>query len=89
MTILLYVRRKGWLIRSLTVECTHQREAVTDFERVNETENSLMDVIGRTIRLDGDLSPEQIDRIAYIATRCPIHRIMESKPLIRDSIIMQ
>lgn len=88
MTILLYVRRKGWPVRSLTVECEYKREVVDDLGQVNETSNAFVNVIDRTIRIDGELSTKQIDRVTYIAGRCPVHKLLESQPLIRDNIIM-
>ena len=88
MTILLYVRRKGWPVRAVTVEGTHQREHEVDLAEVESRDNPYIDVIDRTIRIDGDLTPEQLD-IAYIATRCPVHRTIESKPVIRDKVVMQ
>jgi putative redox protein len=89
MTILLYVRRKRWPVRSLTFGCEHHREAVAQVEQINENSTAFVDVIDRTIRIDGDLIPEQFDRITYIAERCPIHQLLESKPLIRDNIFLQ
>ena len=89
MTILLYVRRKGWPVNAITVEGTHQREHAKDFEDVEASDSAYIDVIDRNILVDGDLTPEQLDRIAYIATRCPVHRTLESKPVIRDSVVMQ
>lgn len=89
MTILLYVRRKGWPVRSLTVECEDQREVLDHLEQINGTSNAFVDVIDRTIRIDGELTPKQLDRVTYIAGRCPIHKLLESKPLIRDNIIVQ
>ena len=76
MTILLYVRRKGWPVNAVTVECTHERERVMDFEDYEADANGYVDAIYRTIRIDGDLTEEQLDRMDYVATRCPVHRML-------------
>ena len=89
MTILLYVRRKGWPVKSLTVECEYQREVLDDLGQISETSNAFVDAIDRTIRIDGELSSKQIERVTYIAGRCPVHKLLESKPLIRDNVIIQ
>jgi uncharacterized OsmC-like protein len=44
------------------------------------------DEIRRHILLEGDLPEEQRVRLAYIATRCPIHRTLERVPSILDEV---
>lgn len=86
MTILLYTRRKGWPLRSVTVEATHERVHCRDMEGCETSDRTFIDVIRRNIDLEGDLTDEQVDRIRYIATRCPIHRTLEAKPKIEDEV---
>ena len=88
MTILLYVRRKQWPLQSITVECTHQRVHCRDIENCEDDEGAYIDLINREITLDGDLSPDQKERISYIARRCPVHRTLESGPRIKDVLKM-
>ena len=86
MTILLYVRRKGWPLESVSVECSHERVHCLDIEKCEEDDNTRIELIRRHIVLSGDLTEEQRDRIAYITTRCPVHRTLENPPLIQDEV---
>ena len=86
MTILLYVRRKGWPLEEVTVECSHERVHCRDSEDCEENSQAYIELIRRHIVLKGDLDDEQRDRIAYIARRCPIHRTLEAAPKIEDEI---
>ena len=41
-----------------------------------------MERITRTIHLEGDLTPQQQQRLLEIADRCPVHRTLENGPVI-------
>ena len=86
MTILMYVRRKGWSLRSVTVECSHQRVHGRDSMESEKQDDSWIELIRRYIRVDGDLTEEQTKRIGYIARRCPVRRTLESSPVIEDEL---
>jgi putative redox protein len=86
MTILLYVRRKGWPLESVTIESEHERVHCRDSERCEEPGKAFIEVIRRRILLEGDLDEAQRERIAYIATRCPVHRTLQEKPRIEDVV---
>lgn len=84
MTVLMYVRRKEWPLKSISVECSHERVHCRDSEDCEEDRGGLIDVIHRKIVLEGDLSDEQRERIGYIAAKCPVHKTLSSRPVIRD-----
>ena len=84
MTILLYVRKKGWPLRRVTVGCSHRRVHREDCENCETSDRAFIDEIRRRIRLDGELTREQRDRLHYIAGRCPVHRTLEARPRIVD-----
>jgi putative redox protein len=64
MTVQLYAVRKAWTLRKVHV----QTEGHTDGD---------MFVIERTLRLEGDLSPEQRLRLIEIAEKCPVARTLK------------
>jgi putative redox protein len=66
ITIVMYGERKGWDVGPLQVECEYEQP-----ERGSPTEIKL------TIRLSSDLAAEQVDRLAAIAAKCPVHRTLE------------
>ena len=86
MTLLMYVRRKGWPLESVTVELGHERVRADDLKEYEQSDRAFVDLIRRRIVLTGDLTDEQRERIAYIAKRCPLHRTLESKPVIEDRV---
>ncbi len=86
MTILLYVRRKGWPLKSVTVECSHERVHCRDIEDCEESDQAYVELIRRYIVLEGDLDDGQRERVARIARRCPVHRTLESAPVIQDEV---
>lgn len=86
MAILLYSRRREWPLEAVTVECSHERVHCRDLEDCEEDDRAYVNLIRRNISLKGDLSDDQIDRIGRIARRCPVHRTLESGPMIEDEI---
>jgi hypothetical protein len=58
MTVFLYARRKGWPLKSVAVECEHERVHCKDSERSEEHKGAFIEVIRRRIELDGDLDEE-------------------------------
>jgi putative redox protein len=81
MTILLYVRRKGWTIRSLTVECSHRRI-------YRSPDEGAVEEIRSRVLIEGDITDEQKDRITSIAARCPVHRTLQARPAIVNEVVV-
>ena len=86
MTVLLYVRRKGWPLKSVTVECSHERLRCRDLEDCSEEDDAYIDVVRQHVALEGDLTGEQRERIMRTAQRCPVHRLLESALRIEDDL---
>ncbi|MDA1256859.1 MAG: OsmC family protein [Chloroflexi bacterium] len=85
MTLFMYAGRKSWPLELVEIELSHDREHAEDCERCEE-ETGLVEVIGRKITLTGPLDAEQRERLAYIATRCPVHKTLSSATTIVDEI---
>jgi putative redox protein len=73
MTIRMYARRKGWPLSSVSVDISHAKEHAADAA----DPGAKVDHFDRTIRLEGDLSDEQRERLLEIADKCPVHRTLE------------
>lgn len=73
MTIRMYARRKGWPLQSVSVDILHAKEHATDAAEPG----AKVDRFERHIRLTGDLSDDQRDRLLEIADKCPVHRTLE------------
>ena len=88
MTVLLYVRRKRWPLESVSVECDHRRVARPAPESAGGEVSPYADIIRQRVVLKGDLTPEQRDRIAYIAGRCPVNRTLQNNPIIEEEVVL-
>ncbi|MEM6940786.1 MAG: bifunctional alpha/beta hydrolase/OsmC family protein [Pseudomonadota bacterium] len=74
MTIRMYARRKGWPLSHVSVDVHHDKVHAQDAELGQAAQ---VDVWHRRIRLDGDLTAEQRQRLMEIADKCPVHRTLE------------
>lgn len=74
MTIRMYARRKGWPLAHVSVDVCHDKVHAQDAETRS---GDKIDTWRRRIRLTGDLSAEQRQRLLEIADKCPVHRTLE------------
>lgn len=74
MTIRMYARRKGWPLRHVSVDVSHDKVHAQD---ADAAAGAQADTFTRVIRLEGDLSAEQRARLLEIAGKCPVHRTLE------------
>lgn len=74
MTIRMYARRKGWPLHHVSVDVSHDKVHAQDADTGSANR---IDTFHRLIRLEGDLSAEQRQRLLEIADKCPVHRTLE------------
>jgi putative redox protein len=75
MTLRMYADRKEWPLENVRVRLRHDRIHARDCADC-ETKEGRLDRIRRQIRLEGDLSEEQRERLMEMADRCPVHRTL-------------
>ena len=85
ITLFMYAARKDWPLERVHIELSHERVHADDCERCEE-ENGIVDLIERKMRFEGPLDDEQRERLAYIATRCPVHKTLTTPTVIVDEI---
>jgi putative redox protein len=68
VTMEMYARRKGWDVNGLRVDCEY-----LPAERGHPTQFKLV------MRMPAHLSEEQVERLASISARCPVHRTLEGE----------
>jgi putative redox protein len=85
ITLFMYARRKGWPLEEVEITMKNSRVHSDDCAHCEE-EGTLVDEIERHIVLRGDLSAEQRERLAYIATRCPVHKTLTTPTHIHDTV---
>ncbi len=81
MTIRQYANRKEYPLDDVKISLSHRRVHAMDCSDC-EGREGLLDRIERIIRLEGDLTPSQVDDLLRIANRCPVHRTLENGPVI-------
>ena len=86
MTLLMYARREGWNLDEVQIELTHDRVHARDCEDC-EGPDGKIDLIQRRIRLEGELTDQQREKLMEIATRCPVHKTMVAPPEVRDELV--
>lgn len=80
ITVQMYARRKGWPLESVTVRVRHEQRA----EVAGGPKRHCFDA---EVSLTGELTDEQRQRLLEIAGRCPVHRILESQPVIVSRLV--
>lgn len=78
MTLNMYARHKQLALDSVQVDVKHGKIHATDCSGC-ETQEGKIDRFERVIKLQGDLSEEQRNRLLEIADRCPVHRSLHSE----------
>jgi uncharacterized OsmC-like protein len=75
LTILLYARRKGWLVDGVSVRANHERVVVAE-EIDGELIRKKAERIVQEIALQGSLDEGQRARLIEIAGKCPVPQTM-------------
>ena len=87
MTIQMYARRKNWPLEDVEVSLSTHKVHAKDCEDCESDPNAKVDIIDRQISFKGDLTPDQIDRLYDIASKCPVHRTLTSETVIRTQVL--
>jgi putative redox protein len=87
MTLRMYADRKKLDMRQVSVEVDHSKVHADDCEECVEGRTGQVDRITRRIRIDGDLTDEQRQRMLEIADKCPVHRTLEASSVIVTSLV--
>ena len=89
MTLQLYAARKGWPLEGVEVRLSTYKVHAQDCEICESSPDARVDIIERKLRIEGNLSPEQIKRLKEIAERCPVHRTLTTETKIVTTIEAQ
>jgi len=83
MTLRMYANRKKLPLDDVDVTLQHERVHATDCVDCKQK----IEQLSRRIKLYGDLSDEQRQRLLEIANMCPVHRTLESDPQIVTELV--
>jgi putative redox protein len=92
MTLKMYVDRKKLPVTNIEVHLNFEKIRPEDCEGCSPEEiagKSEIHYISRIIYVEGQLSPDQEERLKYIASRCPVHLTLHSNPHVEDALIVR
>ncbi len=85
ITLRMYSERKKWPLERVSVRLQHTRDYADDC--IHCEEGRKVDIFTRDITLEGELDEAQRIRLLEIADRCPVHRTLSDKVVIRTQEI--
>ncbi len=77
ITLHMYAQRKGWPLERAEVSLRHERVHAVDCAQCGEKEAKLNRVT-KHLRLTGNLTEEQRQRLRVISTKCPVQKTLEA-----------
>lgn len=86
MTLRMYADHKKIPLESVTVTLNHKKVHAADCEEC-ESGTGKIDQIEREIKVSGDLSDDERQRLLEIADRCPVHKTLHSEVNIISRLI--
>lgn len=86
MTLRMYAGTKKIPLTRVRVRLSHRKLHAQDCVDCSTKEGKL-DEISREIILEGDLTPEQREKLLEIANKCPVHRTLLSEIKIRSKVV--
>ena len=86
MTLRIYAKRKGLNVDNIEVKLEQSRIQTSDCESC-EDQAGKVDQIRRLIRLEGDLTDAQRNRMLEIANMCPVHRTLHNQKQITSELM--
>ncbi len=78
MTMRMYADRKQWPVERISVTVRHNKIHAEDCDTCDTNTNAKVDQFARDIEIEGDLTPEQLDKLMEIADKCPVHRTLNA-----------
>ena len=87
ITLQMYARRKSWPLESVQASLGIQKVHARDCEDCESDPDARVDIIESRLTFRGDLSPQQVARLAEIASRCPVHRTLAGEIKIRTGVV--
>jgi putative redox protein len=86
MTMRMYAENNQWPLEGVSIRLTYNRDHVKDCVD-GEEKTTRVHRFEREIRLDGDLSDDQKERLKAMAERCAVHRTMVEEKEIVTTLI--
>ncbi|MBU0655812.1 MAG: OsmC family protein [Gammaproteobacteria bacterium] len=75
MTLRMYAERKKWLVEDVIVTLSHSRDS------------NKQSVFSRDIKIVGELTDDQRERLLDIADRCPVHKTLSHGATVLSKLV--
>ncbi len=82
MTVRMYAKRKEWAVEKINLSLDHEKVSADACDDCL-TPNGKVDIININIDFEGDLTEDQVERLKFIAGRCPVHKSLVTETRIR------
>jgi len=82
ITLRLYARHKGIHLERVSARYEHQKQDDLD----ESGRKKVVDVLTSDVRIEGDLTEAQRERLAQIVSRCPVHKTIENGSRVVDRV---
>jgi len=86
LTLKMYAKRKGWDLQEVYVYLTHSRKHSDDIN-ADVDKPKYLDHIDKKLKLVGNLTDQQVQRLKEISSRCPVHRTLENQVILDTALI--
>lgn len=85
MTLKLYAERKKWDLKEVYVYITYSKKHSDDL-MIDVDKPTRFDYISKRLKFVGDLDDKQKQRLKEIASKCPVHRTLQSPIIIETEV---
>ena len=85
MTLRMYANHKQLALDDVEVKLRHEHIHAVDCENCEESSGKI-ERITRELKISGDLTDAQRQRLLEIADRCPVHRTLENRPRVETTL---
>lgn len=86
ITVKMYANRKKWDLKEVFVHLDHGKVHAEDSAHTEVNQTQKIDQFTREIELVGDLDDTQRARLLEIANKCPVHRTLHNKIVIKTTL---
>lgn len=86
MTLKLYAERKGWDLQEVFVYVTYSKKHSDDL-MLDVEKPTRLDHLQKQLEFVGNLDEKQKQRLKEIASKCPLHKTLQSDVIINTEII--
>lgn len=85
ITIAMYCRHKGMVLESVNASFEFSRIHADDCEHCDDELTGFIDHVTSNVHISGDFDEKQRNRLAQIATRCPVHKTLANGVQFEDN----